>query len=195
MPSALALGVWLLLAEPVAAAGEPAEPGLSETQEAAARRAGGETAEDASRTARARRAHWAPAVRGQAGMRQDERTRRGELRLAPLREDDAGLSHIWGITVTWDLAQIVYAREESQLALAHAHLARLRREAADKAAQLWIERRRTRISLAELPPGPRRLEVRLELLRLTGQLDALTGGLFRDSLEREEAACAAEEKR
>lgn len=193
MPSALA--VWLLLAEPVAPAGEPAEPGLSEAQEAAARRAGGEPAEDVSRTARARRAHWAPAVRGQAGVRQDERTRRGELRLAPLREDDAALSHIWGLTVMWDLSQIVYAREESQLALAHAHLARVRREAADKAAQLWIERRRTRLSLAELPPGPRRLEVRLELLRLTAQLDALTGGLFGDSLAREEAACAAEEKK
>jgi hypothetical protein len=35
----------------------------------------------------------------------------------------------------------------------------------------------------------------LELLRLTCELDALSGGLFRAALAREEAACAAEEKR
>jgi hypothetical protein len=142
-----------------------------------------------------RNAHWAPVVRGQAGWRDDQRSRRGEFRLAPLIEDDTGSARTWVVTVQWDLSQIIYAREESQLALAHAHLARLRREAAEKAGQLWVERTRARAALAGIEPGPRRLEAQLALLRLTAQLDALTGGLFREALSREEAACSLEESK
>lgn len=193
--------MWVALAAP-SSAGEnlpaPAptpEPGLAEAQAAAARHAGGAEADDASRTSRARNAHWAPAVRGQAGWRDDQRSRRGEFRLAPLIEDDISSGHAWTVTVTWDFSQVVYAREESQIALAHAHLARLRREAAERAGKLWVDRARARAVLEALPPGPRHLEALLELLRLTGELDALTGGLFRDALSREEAAYAAEEKK
>jgi hypothetical protein len=166
------------------------EPGLAEAQAAAARKAGGEAAEDASRTSRARNAHWAPVVRGLAGWKEDQRSRRGEFRLAPLIEDDTGAGRAWAVTIVWDFSQVVYAREESQIALAHAHLARLRREAAERAGQLWVDRARARAALAELPPGPRRLEAQLELLRLSAELDALTGGLFRDAVSREERACA-----
>ena len=198
MPRSLALCVWVALAAPPTA-GEnlPAvpEPNLVEAQAAAARLAGGALAEDASRTSRARNAHWAPVLRGQAGWRDDQRSRRGEFRLAPLVEDDLSAGRTWAVTVTWDLSQVVYAREESQIALAHAHLARLRREAAERVGKVWVDRARARVSLAALPPGPRHLEAQLELLRLTSELDALTGGLFRDALSREEAACAMEEKR
>jgi len=58
-----------------------------------------------------------------------------------------GAAHTWSVTLTWDFAQLVYAREESQLALAHVHLARVRREAADRAASLWVERRQKRASM------------------------------------------------
>jgi hypothetical protein len=192
LPSALAICLLAAAVAPEPPA-EP-EPGLAQAQEAAARLAGGTAGEDASRSTRARLAHWAPALRGQAGLREDERTRRGELRLAPLREDDAAQGRTWALMLSWDFAQVVYAREEAQLALAHAHLARVRREAAARAAQLWLERRGARAALFELPPGPRRIEACLGLLRLTAELDVLTA-LFRDALAREETACALEEKR
>jgi hypothetical protein len=187
--------VWVALAAPPTAGENLPEPGLAEAQAAAARLAGGASAEDVSRTSRARNSHWAPVLRGQGVRRDDERSRRGEFRLAPLIEDDRAAGHTWAVTVTWDFSQVVYAREESQLALAHAHLARLRREAAERAGKSWVDRARARVSLAGLPPGPRRLEAQLELLRLTAELDALTGGLFRDALSREEAACAMEERK
>jgi hypothetical protein len=174
------------LAAAIVVAGE--EPGIVETQDAAARAAGGTAEQDRTRTARARSAHWAPQLRAQGGARDDERLRSGEYRAAPIREQDAAAGRTWSLMVTWDLSQIVYAREESQLALAHAHLARMRREAAERAAALWIERQQARALWASL----RTRDTCFALLRLTAQLDALTDGLFRESASREESACASE---
>lgn len=117
------------------------------------------------------------------------------FRLAPLHEQDVGTGTVWSIVLAWDFSQVVYAREESQLALANAHLARLRREAAEKASRLWLERHRTRARWISEVSAPARLELCFAVLRLTAELDAQTGGLFRDALSREETACAREEKR
>ena len=197
MPSALAICLWLLASTgPAGLSSEPEpEPGLGETAAAAARAAGGEAADDFSRESRARSAHWLPQLRTQALVRDDEKSRNGEYRLAPLHEQDLGAGHAWSVLLAWDFSQVVYAREESQLALAHAQLARARREAADKAAQLWIDRRVQRARWLSLSPGALRAEACFAELRLTAELDALTAGLFRDALSREEAACAQEEKR
>lgn len=180
MPSA----PWFCLLAVAAAA--PEEPGLVETQQAAARAAGGSAAEDASRLLRVRLAHWAPQVRGQGILRDDEKSRAGEFRLAPLREQDLGVGHAWSLMVAWDFAQVIFAREESQLALAHAHLARLRREAATRAAELWLQRHETRAR-----PAAASSESCLAVLKLTAELDALTAGLFREAVAFEEEACAA----
>jgi hypothetical protein len=168
------------------AAAALAEPALLDAQAAAQRAAGGTAAEDGARTARLRRSHWAPVVRAELLRRDDLRNRVGELRGYPLRQDDAGVANTWSITVTWDFAQLVYSREESQLALAHVHLARVRREAAEKAAALWVERRQRCASLPALSGGAR-TEAALELLRVTAELDAVTGGLYRELLSRQEA--------
>jgi hypothetical protein len=169
------------------AAAQPAEPDLVQTQEAASRVAAGSATEDASRLSRARAAHWAPQLRTGLVGKDEERSREGEFRLAPLRENDITSGRDWTVQLSWDFSQVVFAREETQLALAHAHLARLRREAATQAADLWIERRR----LKSLPPDPQSC---LALLRLTAALDTLTAGLFRDALVHDAAACAPGEK-
>jgi hypothetical protein len=169
-----------------------AEPSLGEAQEAAMRTAAGFAADDAARVSRARAAHWAPALRAQAGLRDDERSRRGELRLAPLVENDLGKSRIWAIVAQWDLAQLVYSRDEGQLALAHVHLARVRQKAAEAAAKLYEERWRRRVFLrlrAASPPSER-VDALLGLLRATAGLDALTGGLYREQLAQAEGDLA-----
>jgi hypothetical protein len=175
--------VWLLAAP----AGE-SEPGLLETQDAAARLAGGPPSEDASRLTRARAAHWAPHLRAQANVRDDEKTRSGEYRLAPLREQDLFRGRTWMVMLTWDLSQVVFAREETQLANAHAQLARSRRDAAERAAQLWIERRRAQA----LWFAARTRESCFALLRATAALVAITGALFREAAANEEAACTGD---
>lgn len=184
MAGAAVLGMWLLAAP----AGET-EPGLLETQEAAAKLAGGAAALDAARLSRARAAHWAPQVRGQASLREDEKTREGEFRLAPLREQDFAAGHSWALVLTWDLSQVIFAREETQLALAQVHLARARREAAERAAQLWIERQKARA--AWLAAATR--ESCFALLRATAALVAVTG-LFREAAAREESVCAGDSR-
>ena len=184
MAGPLALAVWLLAAP----AGE-SEPGLLQTQEAAAKLAGGQSAADDGRVARARAAHWAPQLRAQASGREDEKTRAGEFRLAPLLEHDFAAGRGWFVALTWDFSQLIFAREETQLALAHAQLARARRDAAERAAQLWIERQKAR---ALWTAGGTR-ESCFALLRATAALVALTG-LFREAVAREEAACAAESR-
>jgi len=181
----------LVIAIALLCAATAGEPGLVEAQAAAQRTAGGSAAEDAARTARLRRSHWAPVLRGQLLRRDDLRDRAGELRGYPLVQQDSAVANTWSITLTWDFAQLLYAREESQLALAHVHLARVRREAADRAAELWVERRQKRASLTSLSGAARR-EAALELLRLTAELDAVTGGLYRELLAREEAELAGE---
>jgi hypothetical protein len=185
VPAAFTLGVWLLAAP----AGDP-EPGLLETQEAAAKAAGGTPAQDASRLARARVSHWAPQLRGQATLRDDGKTRNGEYRLAPLHEQDLSFGRVWVIALTWDLSQVIFAREETQLALAHLQLARVRRDAAERAARLWIERRQAQA----LWLTARTRESCLAFLKTTASLVALTGTLFREAAAREEVACAGEGK-
>jgi hypothetical protein len=131
-------------------------------------------------------------LRLQAGLRDDERTRRGEVRLAPLVENDLGKSRIWAIVAQWDLAQLVYSRDEGQLALAHVHLARVRQKAAETAARLYEERWRRRVFLrlhADAPPGEL-VDALLGLLRATAGLDALTGGLYREQLAQVEGDLA-----
>ena len=182
MAGTLALAVWLL-----AAPAEEMEPGLLQTQEAAAKLAGGQAAADAGRVARAQMARWAPQLRAQVSGREDEKTRAGEFRLAPLLEQDVAAGRAWFVALTWDFSQLIFAREETQLALAHVQLARARRDAAERAAQLWIERQKAR----GLWRAAGTRESCFALLRVTAALFALTG-LFRDAAAREEAACAAE---
>ena len=157
------------------------------------RTAAGTAEEDNSRSWRARAAHWAPALRGQFGIRDDLRSRRGEFRLAPLSEDDTGQSTAWAVVASWDVAQIVYSRDETQLALTHVHLARVRQQAAAEAAQLYEERWRRRIFLRLHGGGPsqERNDSVLGLLRATAGLDALTGGLFQAQLAEAEEQLSA----
>ena len=170
------------------------EPALHEVQEAAARAAAGDAGEDAARVVRARRAHLAPVLHLQGQLKEDERTRRGEIRLAPLREDDAGQGRGAALTLIWDLPQLIYSREEGTLALVHEKLGKARRDAAEKAARLWLARKRAQLALPASAPGRPLTEARCALLVLTAELDALTGGLFREAVSREERACAEEQQ-
>ncbi|HET9752268.1 MAG TPA: hypothetical protein VFP52_04885 [Myxococcales bacterium] len=103
-----------------------------------------------------------------------------------MREQDAGAGRNWSVALSWDFAQVIFAREETQLAVAQARLARVRREAAERAAALWVERQQARALWLQA----RTEEACFALLQLTAELDALTAGLFHDAAEREESACA-----
>ncbi len=164
------------------------EPTLIEAQDAAARVAAGTSDEDASRLARARASHWAPVVRGQIGGRDDSRFRDGTYRDAPIRWQDTGDAFTWGVSLTWDLPQAIFARDETQLVHSQIHASRARLQAATETARLFLERREKKRALASLPGTEvaTRARLALEILRATAELDARTGGLFREALEREQ---------
>lgn len=168
------------IAAPAAAVDEPS---IAEAQAAAARLAAGTPADDDSRLSRARAAHWAPLLRAQAGGTTTDRTRAGEQSNAPLHWDELGGATTWLVSATWDLSQLVYDRDENQLALSRTHLARRRQEVSAEAAQLYAERLQALRRLREAH-GAGRLGAALELLRATATLDALTGGLFAAALAR-----------
>jgi hypothetical protein len=163
---------------------EEAEPTLSEVMSAAARVAAGTSEEDDSRLSRARAAHWAPQLRAQAGRADSEAARAGLQSGAPLRWDQQGQVETWSVSATWDLAQVIYDRDEGPLALSRVHLARRRHEVSREAADLYLERQRL---LRALGVGPGDAANALLLLRCTAALDGLTGGLFEGALARAQA--------
>ena len=163
---------------------DPTEPTLAEVMAAAARVAAGTAEDDESRLSRARLAHWAPQLRAQAGRAQSEAARAGLQSGAQLHWDQQGQVDTWQVAATWDLAQVIYDRDEGQLALSRANLARRRHEVSLEAADRYLERQRL---VNAAGAGPRDLAAALLLLRCTAALDALTGGLFADALARAQA--------
>lgn len=177
---------------PAALAPGAAEPSLIEVQAAAIKNAGGPKETDASRVARARAAHWAPVVRGLFGVRDNEGTRDGELRGAPLHYTDRGQALSWGVTATWDLPQVIFARDETQLIHAHLHLEKARQAASKEAIRLYLDRQGRKRALAGSSSAEARRLLQ-EVVRLTADLDSLTGGLFLEALSRELAELSAAE--
>jgi hypothetical protein len=169
-----------------ASAGESPAPTLAQAQAAASRLAAGEPSADGARLSRARAAHWAPVLRAQAGARSDDKRRVGEQTSAPVRWEELGAGTAWLVSATWDLSQLIYDRDENQLVLAQVHLARRRQEVAAEVARLYAERLAAQRALARAS-GEERVASAIELLRLTGALNALTGGLFGAALERAQA--------
>jgi hypothetical protein len=150
----------------------------------AARIAAGSSDEDESRLSRARAAHWAPQLRAQLQRADSEALRAGMQSSAPLQWNQQGQVDTWAVAATWDLSQLVYDRDENQLALSRVHLARRRQEVAQDAADRYVERQRL---LAALAAGPRDTHTALLLLRCTAALDALTAGLYQGALARAQA--------
>jgi hypothetical protein len=160
-----------------AGAGEPA---IAEVREAAAREAERAGADPVGFARRARLAALLPRLT--AEYRRDERSDRivglqgsGEvdyLKLAP------GSAYL--VRATWDLGDLVAAREELAAASAGAARAARREAAMKRATALFFERRRARVSLLLAPPASpqQRAEAELEIERLTAELDAATGGLL-----------------
>lgn len=173
---------------PAVPSAEPPEPAIAVVLAAAARRAGGDEDDERSRQTRARLAHALPLVRGQVGGRHDDKLQTGDWRAQPVHLGSTGEGDVWSITAAWDLAQLVYDRDEGHLAEGHLHLAHARQQAAERAAQLWLERLQlVRSRRGRLLSGTAEAEVVFRLVQVTAALDALTGGLYRAALERAEA--------
>lgn len=158
-----------------ATAGEPA---VAEVQAAAGRRAA-DAFPAPEGAARARLAALLP--RFTAEFRSDQRSYRvaglqssGEVdyvRSSPGQEI--------ALRATWELSALLTPAPPPSAAGA-SERARRRDEAAQRATELWFERRRLQLTLLLDPPAAplARAELELEIARRTAELDVLTGGLF-----------------
>jgi hypothetical protein len=162
------------------------EPTLEQAQRAAERIAAGDREADSSRRSRARAAHFAPVVRGQLGRAQADQSRSGISYGQPVQWTTLGQTTTWAVTLSWDLPSAIYGREENQLALSEAQLARVRREVAQRVGRLYAERKRKLLAMHAQPGSDASLQLEnaLSLLELTAELDGLSGGLFAAALAR-----------
>ncbi len=157
------------------------EPPVEEVQRAAAAEARIDVEELEAWRRRARRAPWLPRLT--AEVRHDERSYRVVGFTGSSETDTLRISPGTSVRLhaSWDLDALVFNGNEIRAAEAASALGRRREERVERATRLWHERRRLRLSLLLSPPeGAReRAEREMELDRVTAELDAVTGGLYR----------------
>lgn len=156
------------------------EPTVLEVQAAAAAQAGIDAGVLASWRSRARWAAVLPEL--SADYRHEERTWH-VVGIQSGSEVDylrAGPADRGSLRLSWDLREVVFARDELKVAAAELDLRKLREDVVRRATHLFFDRRRRQLELALAPPptSAARAEQELEVAELTAELDALTGGLY-----------------
>jgi hypothetical protein len=157
-----------------------ADPPIAEVQRAAAEHDGVDPERLRTWVARPRSAHWLPRLSVEAS-RTERDTRvvgvTGTVESDYLRVNP---STQYGIRLSWDLDQLVFARDEPAAAWTASRLIDRREERVRRATKLYFQRRRLLVQLALEPPRePReRADRENQVDEITAELDELTGGLF-----------------
>ncbi|OGW72765.1 MAG: hypothetical protein A2Y02_02230 [Omnitrophica bacterium GWA2_52_12] len=94
------------------------------------------------------------------------------------------LSRGWNFSVTWDLGDLIWNSAQTSIDSREKLMNDQRRDFLSETVRLYFERRRlTRDLMLGDPAAPGRTDQELQLEETTAQLDALTGGWFREQLE------------
>ncbi|MBS2023588.1 MAG: hypothetical protein JST92_14385, partial [Deltaproteobacteria bacterium] len=168
--SSVLVALSIALSAAAAHAQDPAkrrEPTLREAQEAAARNTAGTREDDPA--ARARRSRWLPTLRGQFGGTQADKQRWGTWRGDPIVDDSTGTGNAWQVSASWDLSQLLFAKEEVAIALSSARIERERQQVRERCATLYT-RRLTALRQARSAQAEERLSRWLDLLSVTSDL-------------------------
>ncbi len=92
----------------------------------------------------------------------------------------------WGITLKWDLGDVVWNPSQTSIDVRSRLMVKLRNDILEDVNKLYFERRKIQLELLLNPPqnSTERLEKELRIEELTGGIDGLTGGYFSWSLKR-----------
>jgi len=92
----------------------------------------------------------------------------------------------WDMTFTWDLNELIWNGDQTQIDVRSKLMVQLRDDVLDEVTSYYYERRKLQIELMSSPPsGIRgRLNKELRIQELASNLDALTGGYFTEAMER-----------
>ena len=178
------------------------EPPVRDVRRVALRHAGLEKAGDARWEARARWSNLLPEVGGDvAWLDQRDETFRytedieaqesGRLRRDSARNrfyEDTRLRRAYGVDAEIDLGGLIFDRDELSASRERRKREFARRKLVALVTDLYFDRRKKQIlRLAAPPTGWRkRLDLIMEIDRMTARLDGLTGGWFRKQLEEDD---------
>jgi len=174
------------------------EPSIRATQAAALDHADLKGAGDGSWAARARWSNLFPEIKGEIDWldQRDEEFRYtedieaggdGRLERDSARNrlyQDSRVRRVYSLEAEIDLGGLIFDRDELSAARERRKHESTRRELVARVTDLYFERRKKQILRLADPPTDwrKRLDLILELERLTARLDGLTGGWFRDQL-------------
>lgn len=97
-------------------------------------------------------------------------------------DEDTG----WDITCTWDLGDLIWSDDQTQIDIRSKLMAQLRDDVLDETTRYYFERRRLQVEMLDSPPQdvPSQIRNELRLQELTANIDALTGGHLSDHLDK-----------
>lgn len=177
------------------------EPSVRRVQQRALDRAGLDRKSVRRWPRRARIANLLPEVKGELGWLDQRDTElqyredivtdeSGEMYRDDARNDfadDKRLRRLYSVEAEVDLGGLIFDRDEIAAARELRHREALRQKLLARVTDLYFDRRKKQILRRATPPGNwrKRLQMELEIRRMTARIDGLTGGWFSRALHGE----------
>ncbi|MEA1927183.1 MAG: hypothetical protein U9N73_03185 [Candidatus Auribacterota bacterium] len=91
----------------------------------------------------------------------------------------------WRVVLSWDLRDFLYNKEQTRISKEARELVELRQDVLEEVNTYFFDRRRAQIEMIFSPPedARSRIDVQLQIARVTASIDALTGGYLSNALQ------------
>ncbi|MFH1037690.1 MAG: hypothetical protein V1789_03350 [PVC group bacterium] len=92
----------------------------------------------------------------------------------------------WRIILAWDLRDFLYSNEQPKISKEARELVELRQDVLEEVNTYFFDRRRAQIEMLFSPPADVRskIDLQLQIARVTASIDALTGGYLSNALAK-----------
>ncbi len=92
----------------------------------------------------------------------------------------------WRVRLTWDLRDFLYDSDQPRISTEARRLVELRQDVLQEVNTYFFDRRRAQIEMLYSPPDDVRskIDLQLQIARVTASIDALTGGYLSAALEK-----------
>ncbi len=94
----------------------------------------------------------------------------------------------WRLRLEWDLRDFIYNEDQRRISAEARRLVELRQDVLQEINTYFFDRRRAQIEMLYSPPSDvrARIDLQLQIARVTASIDALTGGYLSAALEKAE---------
>lgn len=91
----------------------------------------------------------------------------------------------WRVVLAWDLRDFLYNKEQTRISKEARDLVELRQDVLEEVNTYFFDRRRAQIEMLFSPPSDVRskIDLQLQIARVTASIDALTGGYLSNALQ------------